>query len=61
MNGWKGDSTYWSVENGVMTGTVTPATLLNRNTFIIWQGQMPNDFELKVQFRVSSEGNSDKK
>lgn len=58
LYGWLGDTTYWSVENGNLVGIVTPATLLKRNTFIIWQGKMPQDFELKVEYKVSRQGNS---
>lgn len=58
LEGWEGDSTYWRVENGALVGEVTPSTLLNRNSFIIWQGDMPSDFELKVEYRISAEGNS---
>jgi len=58
LEGWKGDSVYWRVDNGILTGEVTPATLLKKNSFIIWQGEMPADFELKVDYRVSTKGNS---
>lgn len=58
LNNWKGDPTYWSVENGNLTGTVTSETLLNNNTFIIWQGGEPDDFELKLEYRITEDGNS---
>jgi hypothetical protein len=58
LKGWKGDSTYWRVENTVLIGEVTPSTLLKRNSFIIYQGKMPDNFELKVEYRVSPKGNS---
>lgn len=58
LNGWVGDSTYWRVENGSLVGEITPATLLKRNTFIIWQGGKPADFELTLEFKISKEGNS---
>ncbi len=58
LNGWEGDPKYWRVENGCLVGEVTPETLLKRNTFIIWRGGKPRDFDLKVDFRVSSRGNS---
>ncbi|MBD0374580.1 MAG: DUF1080 domain-containing protein [Flavisolibacter sp.] len=58
LNGWQGDPTYWRVENGIMIGEVTPQTLLKRNTFIIWRGGSPADFELKVSYRISPMGNS---
>lgn len=58
LNNWKGDPTYWSVENGSLVGQVTPTTLLKTNTFIIWQGGEPKDFELKTEFRITESGNS---
>lgn len=58
LKGWKGDPVYWRVEKGVLTGEVTPTTILKKNSFIIWQGTMPNDFELWVEYRVSDKGNS---
>lgn len=58
LNNWKGDPTYWSVEDGSLVGQVTPTTLLKANTFIIWQGGEPADFELKTEFRITESGNS---
>lgn len=58
LDGWEGDPTYWRVENGSLVGEVTPETLLKRNSFIIWRGGTPTDFELKVEYRVSEKGNS---
>ncbi|MDZ7690857.1 MAG: DUF1080 domain-containing protein [Balneolaceae bacterium] len=52
------DSTYWRAEDGKLIGEVTPATILDRNTFIVWQGDMPSNFELKVEYRISENGNS---
>lgn len=58
LDNWKGDPVYWSVRDGVLVGEVTPDTLLKRNTFIIWQGDMPANFELIVDYRISMSGNS---
>lgn len=58
LNGWTGDSTYWRVENGILTGEITPETILSRNTFIIWQNGTPENFELKLEYRISEGGNS---
>lgn len=55
---WKGDPKYWTVENGNLVGTVTPETVLKSNSFIIWQGGQPEDFELKLDVRISESGNS---
>lgn len=58
LDGWKGDPNYWSVEDGNLTGRVTPETLLKSNTFIVWEGGEPDDFELKLEFRIAETGNS---
>ena len=58
LNGWEGDPKYWRVEEGVMVGEITPETLIKSNTFIIWRGGSPKDFELKVDYRITSGGNS---
>lgn len=58
LNGWKGDSTYWRVDNGILTGEITPETVLSRNSFIVWQDGAPENFELKLEYRISEDGNS---
>ena len=58
LKGWDGDSVYWKVENGCITGEVTPSTILKRNTFLIWRGGITKDFELKVDYRITKGGNS---
>jgi len=58
LNGWKGDTNYWRVEDGEIVGEVTPQTILKNNTFLIWTGGQPSDFELKVTYRISAKGNS---
>jgi hypothetical protein len=58
LNGWEGDPKYWRVADGLMTGEITPETIIKSNTFIIWRGGSPKDFELKVDYRITSGGNS---
>ncbi|MGB3149105.1 MAG: DUF1080 domain-containing protein [Maribacter sp.] len=58
LEGWSGDSIYWQVKNGCIVGTVKPETILKNNTFIVWQGGQPQDFELKLDYRISESGNS---
>jgi hypothetical protein len=58
LAGWQGDPTYWRVEDGCIIGEITPATRLKHNSFLIWRGAMPPDFELKVKYKVSPAGNS---
>lgn len=58
LNGWEGDPTYWRVENGNLVGEITPTTLLKTNSFIIWRGGRPADFELTLDFKITKAGNS---
>lgn len=58
LNGWEGNPKYWRVENGAMIGEITPESIIRSNTFIIWRGGEPRDFELKVDYRITSAGNS---
>ena len=58
MKGWEGDTNFWRVENGSFIGEVTKAKPLKTNTFLIWRGGFPANFEFKAQYRISPEGNS---
>lgn len=58
LKDWDGDSTYWSVEDGMLVGRVTPETLLSKNSWIVWRGGLVKDFELVLDYRVSAQGNS---
>lgn len=58
LTGWKGDPVYWRVENGALVGEITPETVIRSNTFIIWEGGQPQDFELKLEYRITPAGNS---
>jgi hypothetical protein len=58
LNGWDGDPAYWDVEDGCIVGKVTPSTILKQNTFLIWRGGITNDFELKVEYKITKGGNS---
>jgi hypothetical protein len=58
LTGWEGDPKYWRVADGVMVGEITPETIVKSNTFILWRGGAPADFELKVDYRITSGGNS---
>ncbi|MGC4074327.1 MAG: DUF1080 domain-containing protein [Nibricoccus sp.] len=58
LSGWAGDPVYWRVEQGAIVGEITPETRVKSNTFIIWQGGRPKDFELRLEFRITEGGNS---
>jgi hypothetical protein len=58
LAGWDGNPTYWRAENGALVGEITPETVIKSNTFAIWRGGKPRDFELKLEYRITSGGNS---
>jgi len=59
LTGWEGDTAYWRVEDGQIIGERKASDEpLKRNTFLIWKGGQPADFELKLQYKISPEGNS---
>lgn len=58
LDGWEGNPAYWRVEGGALVGEITPATVIKSNTFVVWRGGTPKDFELKLDYRITPEGNS---
>jgi len=54
MKNWDGDTSIWKAEGNVLVGTTTEANPLKENTFVIWRGGEPTDFELKVEYRMSA-------
>lgn len=66
LDGWEGDSRYWTVEDGAIIGQFTEDNPLEANTFLIWRGGengepaggVVGDFELKFSYRISEGGNS---
>lgn len=58
LDGWKGDTSVWRVDNGVLVGEVTAEKPLKSNTFLIYDEAQPADFELKADFKITESGNS---
>jgi hypothetical protein len=54
MKNWDGDPAIWKAEGNVLVGTTTAENPLKENTFVIWRGGEPADFELKVEYRMSA-------
>jgi hypothetical protein len=54
MKNWDGDPSLWKAEGGMLVGQTSEANPLKENTFVIYRGGEPADFELKVEFRMSS-------
>ena len=49
-------SPFWRVEDGCITGQTTKENPAPRNTFLIWRGGKPADFQLKIEFRMPNPG-----
>ncbi|MES3018372.1 MAG: DUF1080 domain-containing protein [Bacteroidota bacterium] len=58
LKGWEGDPSYWKVQNGNLVGEITSTNALKQNTFLIWRGGLPADFEFITEFKISKAGNS---
>ena len=59
LAGWDGDTAVWRVTEGVIVGEVTESsTPLKSNTFLIWTGGTPGNFELTGEYEISEKGNS---
>ena len=54
LAGWDGDPLFWRVEHGAIVGESTPDRRLAQNTFLIWRGGEPKDFELKCEYRLNA-------
>ena len=53
LEGWTApDLSYFSVQDGAITGETTKEHNPARNQFIVWQGGMVRDFELRFRFRI---------
>ena len=57
LNGWKApDMSYWSVEEGAITGRISKEHPCTVNQYLVWQGGELADFELTLKSRVNGEG-----
>jgi len=58
VKGWDADTTFWKVKDNSFVGEVTAKTPIKTNTFLIWRGGLPANFEFKAKYKISPEGNS---
>jgi len=56
LTGWRGDTNYWSVQDGCITG-ITPQGGVPENNFLIWTNGEPAEFDLKCSYKLQG-GNS---
>jgi hypothetical protein len=54
LKGWDGDPKFWRVDGGAIVGETTAENKLTENTFVIWRGGEPADFELKLEYRINA-------
>ncbi len=54
LKGWDGDPQFWRVEGGTIIGESTAEKPVKLNTFLIWRGGQPRDFELKLEYRMNA-------
>ncbi len=54
LTGWDGNPDAWRAENGTIIGESTAEKPLKANTFLIWRGGQPADFDLKLEYRINS-------
>ena len=54
LKNWDGDPAFWRVEADAIVGESTEANPVKQNTFMIFRGGEPGDFELKVEFRINN-------
>jgi Domain of Unknown Function (DUF1080) len=53
LKGWDGDPQFWRVEGGALVGETFATKQPKQNTFLIWRGGSPADFELRLEFRLT--------
>jgi hypothetical protein len=54
LTNWDGDTAFWRVEGGSIVGETTADKPLSENTFLIYRGGEPDNFELKLEFRMNA-------
>lgn len=56
LAGWEGKTNLWSVRDGVITGrTTSEADLPVANTFLVYKGSEPANFELRLKFKLTAQ------
>lgn len=53
LSGWDGDTTFWRVENGAIIGQTETDKQPKQNTFLIWRGGSPANFEIKLEYKLT--------
>lgn len=57
LAGWETpDPSYWTVEDGAITGRITKEHPCTLNQYLVWKGGELADFELKLKSRLNGDG-----
>jgi len=56
LDGWNGDTRFWSVRDGAIVGETRSDQRVSENNFLIWKDEV-EDFELRLRFKIEG-GNS---
>jgi putative heme-binding domain-containing protein len=56
LEGWSGDLAHWSVEEGQIVGRTTAERPLAESAYLVWEGAMPQDFDLRCRVRIAGKG-----
>lgn len=57
LAGWATpEPVWWTVEDGAITGRITPDRPCRTNQYLVWRGGELADFELKLRSRLNGEG-----
>ena len=51
---WDGDTKFWSVKDGAITGLTTAENPTKGNTFLVWRAGTTKDFELTMMFKLDN-------
>ncbi len=54
LTGWEGNTTFWSVRDGMIVGQTTAEKPTKGNTFLVWKGGEVKNFELRAMFRIEA-------
>jgi len=57
LEGWEGKPGWWKVEEGAITSQSTPEKPCLAAHYLMWRGDPPADFDLRLEFRLVG-GNS---
>ena len=53
LKGWDGDPNFFRVEDGTIIGQTLTDKQPKQNTFLIWRGGRPGNFELKMDYKLT--------